>query len=248
MSETLTVERNSPLPAWAQVMRDVRRRIEEGELESGSKIPTENELASSYGVSRITVRQALAELASEGFIDRRQGTGTFVAERAIPIQHDLQLSSHWRGRFEEAGHNAMSEEIRSTETREAPHILLRELPEDARPSKTAYLPRLHSVDGKPIGITESWLNVDVDPKLEHLALLDGSLSRALEETLNLRPAATDNFLEVGLASFGEAQHLNTYADAPLFVVLSVSRTQDNQILELSRTVWISNRVRFHFQS
>lgn len=248
MTEILTVERNSPMPAWAQVMRDIRRRIEEGELESGSKMPTENELASSYGVSRITIRQALADLASEGFIDRRQGTGTFVAERAIPIQHDLQLTTHWRGRFAEAGHAATSEEIPDKEPRAVPHILLRELSAADRPGKTAYLHRLHSVDGKPIGITESWLNIDVDPALENLRLVEGSLSRALTETLNLRPAQTDNFLEVGLATFAEAQHMSTYADAPLFVVLSVSRMPDNRVLELSRTTWISNRVRFHFQS
>ncbi|WP_196810863.1 GntR family transcriptional regulator [Arthrobacter sp. 35W] len=243
-----TVERNSPVPAWAQVMRDVRRRIEEGELKSGSRMPTENELATSYGVSRITIRQALADLASEGFVDRRQGTGTFVAQRAAPIQHDLQLTTHWRTRFADAGFDARSEQIETAPDAEVPHVLLRELEEAERPGTTVRLSRRHVVDGKAIGLTNSWVAVDRAPGIDAQPLVNGSLSQTLSEVYGVDTAKTDSFLEVGLASFAEAQLLNTYVDAPLFVVLSVSRNAENQVLELSRTIWISTQVRFHFLS
>lgn len=248
MADVSTVERNSPMPAWAQVMRDVRRRIEEGELESGSRMPTENELAISYGVSRITIRQALADLAAEGLVDRRQGTGTFVAQRAAPIQHDLQLTTHWRTRFADAGSDARSEQIESASDSTVPHVLLRELAESEIPKATVRLSRRHIVDGTAIGITDSWLATDRAPGIETQPLVNGSLSQTLGEVYGLVAAKTDSFLEVGLASFAEAKLLNTYGDAPLLVVLSVSRTAENQILELSRTIWISTQVRFHFLS
>ncbi|KRE72705.1 hypothetical protein ASG77_08555 [Arthrobacter sp. Soil762] len=211
-------------------------------------MPTENELASSYGVSRITVRQALADLAAQGFVDRRQGTGTFVAQRAIPIQHDLQLTTHWRARFAEAGFDARSEEIEPASDDPAPHVLLREVEEAERPGRTVHLRRLHVVDGRAIGITDSWVSADHAPGIGNQPLINGSLSQTLSEVCGIDAPKTESFLEVGLACVGEALLLNTYVDAPLFVVLSVSRTTDNQILEMSRAVWISAQVRFHFLS
>lgn len=69
----------------------LRDRIARGELAAGGPLPGEHTLALEYGVSRITVRRALAELAREGLVDRRQGAGTFVAGniRPEPIVADV---------------------------------------------------------------------------------------------------------------------------------------------------------------
>lgn len=63
-----------------QIKEDIRTKILSGRLQSGEKLPPEGELASSYGVSRMTLRQALVELVVEGFIYRIPGKGTFVAD------------------------------------------------------------------------------------------------------------------------------------------------------------------------
>ncbi|MBW3630673.1 MAG: GntR family transcriptional regulator, partial [Gemmatimonadetes bacterium] len=56
------VDRSSPLPVYFQLARDIRQRIEEGAWGIGERIAPEVVLAQEYGVSRVTVRQALAEL------------------------------------------------------------------------------------------------------------------------------------------------------------------------------------------
>lgn len=73
----------------AQVFDDLQQRVETGELEPGSKLPTELQLAERYGVNRLTVRQALAELRRAGLVVPRQGVGTFVARRAQPLEVEL---------------------------------------------------------------------------------------------------------------------------------------------------------------
>jgi GntR family transcriptional regulator len=69
-----------PLPLYYQLERHVAERIRSGEFKVGDLLPSEDRLCAEYGVSRITVRRALAALAGEGLIDRRRGVGTFVAE------------------------------------------------------------------------------------------------------------------------------------------------------------------------
>ena len=64
-------------PKYSQTKTLILRMIEEGFYESGSRLPTEAELASRFGVSRNTLRQAIGELVSEGVLVREQGRGTF---------------------------------------------------------------------------------------------------------------------------------------------------------------------------
>jgi GntR family transcriptional regulator len=71
---------HGPLPLYYQLELHLADRIRAGELKPGDLLPSEDRLCAGYGVSRITVRRALAALAGEGLIERRRGVGTFVAE------------------------------------------------------------------------------------------------------------------------------------------------------------------------
>jgi len=74
------IDKHSPVPIYYQIKQLIRRQIEEGILPPGEKLPTEQALCELYRVSRAPVRQALLELVQEGYIYRRAGSGTFVAE------------------------------------------------------------------------------------------------------------------------------------------------------------------------
>lgn len=68
----------SAVPLYQQVMDDLKGEIARGVYASGSRIPSEIELAKSYGVGRVTVRRAIEELVYEGYLTKQQGRGTFV--------------------------------------------------------------------------------------------------------------------------------------------------------------------------
>lgn len=70
-------------PLYKQLEEKLRQEIETGERPSGSRLPTENELSETYHVSRVTVRKALAGLSELGYLDRKSGKGTFVAEKKL---------------------------------------------------------------------------------------------------------------------------------------------------------------------
>ena len=65
----------------SSVREELRRRIEDGRLPSGTQLPSEPDLAAELSVSRATLREALQSLAADGVVRRRRGAGTFVAER-----------------------------------------------------------------------------------------------------------------------------------------------------------------------
>jgi GntR family histidine utilization transcriptional repressor len=67
-------------PRYRQLQDAIIERISDGELRPGDRVPSENELALSAGVSRMTANRALRELTDKGFVQRIAGRGTFVAE------------------------------------------------------------------------------------------------------------------------------------------------------------------------
>lgn len=75
------------LPQFALIKQFLEQQIASGELSSGAKIPTEQSLADSFSVSRMTARRAVQELADAGMLTRTPGSGTFVAEpiKTVPM-------------------------------------------------------------------------------------------------------------------------------------------------------------------
>ena len=88
----LTLSRDLPVPLYHQVKTSILRRIETGQWRPGDRLPSEDELAEGFKVSKITVRQALRELAQIGHIRREQGRGTFV-QRPPLVEGPRKLTS-----------------------------------------------------------------------------------------------------------------------------------------------------------
>ncbi len=73
------IDHAAPLLLWSQVAGDMRADIVSGRLASGVRVPSELALAEIYGVARVTVHRAIAELVSENLLTVVRGRGTFVA-------------------------------------------------------------------------------------------------------------------------------------------------------------------------
>jgi GntR family transcriptional regulator len=82
------------LPLHRQLADRLRGQILDGHLPSGSRLPTEAELGQRYGVTRPTIRQAVAQLRAEGWIETRQGAGSFVRDQPAPAAIEIQPEVH----------------------------------------------------------------------------------------------------------------------------------------------------------
>lgn len=74
---------NTFVPLYQQIKDDIKSAIEHGKYKPKEQIPTEPELSAEYSVSRVTVRRAVEELCSEGYLVKQQGRGTFVSAPRI---------------------------------------------------------------------------------------------------------------------------------------------------------------------
>ena len=73
---------NDMLPLYVQIKDHILGNINSGAWAAGSRVPSENELVESFGISRMTANRALRELAGDGYLARVPGVGTFVKEQA----------------------------------------------------------------------------------------------------------------------------------------------------------------------
>src|SRR5690554_2839480 len=80
------MSKHTPAPLYEQLKEALCARIRNGEFKPGDRIPSETELADEAGVSRITSKRALEELAQDGWVYRIRGKGTFVSEHLPPPQ------------------------------------------------------------------------------------------------------------------------------------------------------------------
>src|SRR5690625_6890230 len=99
--------KKSPQPIYLQLFYEFKSKIDRGDWSFGSQIPSLEQLISTYGVSRMTIRQALQLLEQEGYISREQGRGTFVRKKPLSLV-ELQLPTTWEKTVE------LSEDRKST--------------------------------------------------------------------------------------------------------------------------------------
>lgn len=134
-------------------VRDYLRSLVTHELAEGDAIPSERLLCERFGVSRMTVRQAVDALVVEGLLEREQGRGTFVA----PTKMDLEVRlSSFGEEMRRRGMEPSSKVLAADEVAASPDIAdaLDLLPGE----KVFYLHRVRYADGEPMAIEQSWLS------------------------------------------------------------------------------------------
>ena len=82
------------MPLHHQIKIAVLEGVEQGWLEPGAQLPRERELAEALGVSLAPVRQAMADLTKEGYVERTRGKGTFIRDRKLVEKIQILGSFH----------------------------------------------------------------------------------------------------------------------------------------------------------
>ncbi len=232
--------RQPGITAHAQIEDWLADAIAAGQLTPGDRLPTEHDLAAWLGVSRMTLRHALSELAQRGLVTRTvgRGGGTFVAEPKL--EQDLttlagfseQLRRH--GKVAGARVLAAAQIPASAAAAAALELAEGEPVHDVR--------RIRLADGRPIVIEHSQFPAKLFPDLLDCRL-DGSLYELLAENYGLRPHRARESLEPVVAGVREAEALDVDEGAPLMLVERTAYSLDGQPLEFARDRFRGDRTR-----
>lgn len=220
------IDRTSPLPFYHQLKQILLADLRERDLPPGTRLPGDHELCHTYDVSRTVVRQALAELETEGVIERVKGRGTFVA----PARTSEHLVQSLTGLFEDVA--ARGSHLRSVVRRQEV------VPADEQIASQLGLPpgapvtvieRLRFVDAEPWVLVTTYLPHDLAPDLVTDDLTDQSLYALLERRYAVTLTHGRRRVEAAVAGAPLAQALGIRAGDPVLVLRSTSYAGDRAV-------------------
>ena len=242
------IDRTSPIPTYLQIAYSLIRKISEEEWAVGEQLPPENTLAELFGTSRVTVRQALAWLESDGLIQRQRGKGGFVAAKPAYITQDLQFPAPGEQQKPRVAPESRitARDVRLVElekgNRRAARML--RLTEDA---PLIYLERLFESGGRVVGINQAWFPKALVPDLAARGLLRDSISTTLEEVYGLVTAEVENFIEADMLDAHTARLLGSSYASPALRIQSVHYLENGTPIEYASTIWNGSNTQFHLR-
>jgi DNA-binding GntR family transcriptional regulator len=241
------LDREDPLPLYAQLRNTLLREVREGGLEPGDRFPSEAAIRARFRVSRATVRQALADLEAGGFIRKVQGLGSFVS--APKIRHVPLLTS-----FTELASSqgfTPSHRVLSSSVEEASDDAADELGLEAG-ARCRFLRRLFLADGDAVGLAETWLPLDVldghDDLLDRDRLDQGSMYEVLQgEPIGLVLDHAVETISPGVVDAPRAKLLSCKAGTPVLMIRRLTFTPEKRAVESTRLVFVGDRYEYRVE-
>lgn len=231
------VVRASPVPLYIQIEEELRGAIESGELGPLAQVPSETELASKFGVSRMTGRKALDRLVGDGMLFRQPGKGTFVAPPKI--SHGPSQGLSFSAAMRAQGLRCSTRVLEMGLVR-APSNVARAL-SLAPGSQAVFMRRLRYIDNAPVAIHLSYLPSRLSSLLE--ADLSSSLSELLA-SVGARVERSEDMVEAVIATGEEAQLLHLQPGSPLVFIRGTAFSSTNEPVRYSEALYPGDRWKF----
>lgn len=227
--------KNSMIPLYQQLADEIRQEIAGGKLKPGDKIMTEAEFSKAFHVSRITVRKAIDQLVEDECVVRRQGLGTFVAEKKLHRVMKNQVVSFTE--MSELSGSVPSAELVSVGWVKADASVSKNLGVTVQ-DKVLKIVRVRKNDGRPVMIEESFYP-------ERLGfLMGGNLTGSTYEILRshgLEPSHGTKTFRICSATAEEAALLETVKNQALLLQKDVVTDQNGEVLHYTKMLINSER-------
>jgi GntR family transcriptional regulator len=197
------------LPAYQQIQRVIRERIEAKQLKPGDAVNSERELARIHGVSLMTARHALAGLEREGVVERRPGAGTFVAPPRIHFNKLMSYTEQMASRGLAPRSKIIVAKIVDGEQEIKARLAL------PATSRLAKIERVRHTADEPFALETCYLAADEFAGLVDAPLGRSSLFSMLEHDYGVQLAYADEEVDATVAEGRVAQLLGLKSGAPL---------------------------------
>ncbi|UOQ86718.1 GntR family transcriptional regulator [Gracilibacillus salinarum] len=224
----------------AYIKNELLTRIKSGLYQKGEKIPTELELCNDFDVSRTTVREALNQLTIEGYLERVQGRGTFVADKKVS-QTLSQTVKRYVDQLEIQGKTA--------------EIVLHQLsviPANATMQQALDVPlndpiqkieRIRKANNSPTQYEISYIPWNVAPGITK-EQAETSLYNALKKDFKVNIAKTTEHIEITLSDESTSYYLESETGLPCFYIETIAEDKEGKKIEYSQSYFRGDKTNF----
>ena len=233
------LKRDAPVPLYHQLKTALLEQIEAGRWRPGDRLPTEDALISQFRVSKITVRQALRDLAEMGYIRHEQGRGTFV--QGPPLEEGPRNLTSFTSEMRGHGLAATSRVLEQGVVNGTDQIASRLDSEEGAP--LFRLRRLRLAEGEPIGLQTAYIPMRLVPGIEKLSFADASLYEILASRYSLYPAVARESHQAVPVPEDAAMHLRVAAGSPALSAERLTRLADGRPLEYVHSIMRGDRYK-----
>jgi len=242
-SRYFAIDMNSPLPRYHQIKQNILGLIQANILRIGDALPSERELSEAYGVNRMTVRQAITELSTQGVVRRLHGIGTFVTDHNTfaPL---VPAVTGFSERYRSAGMQPASEVIRIEKAQASP-VIAQQLAVEAKAPVIA-LQRLRLVNNEPFMLETSYLPFVRFPDLLNEDFSSQSLYDVLGRHYQTHILETEHTLEPTLLTEQESHYFHLEVGLPAMLVHITAYTDSHQPVEFCKSIIRGDRCRYYF--
>ena len=242
MTKATILKRQSSTPLYRQLDAIMRDKVQSGEWQPNEIIPSENELARLYGLSRMTARMVVTQLTQEGLLYRVHGKGTFVAEKKITAQSLSYIGI--REQMEQMGYKTSTRVLRVERAPVSEKITHRFGLESQEPFFS--LERLRLLDGIPFSLHYTYIPSVLCPGLEKKDLAGQQLCDILREDYSLTRRHVVETLESIAATEYESDLLEVKREFHLLMLKNfISGTEDTPF-EFSKILFRGDKIKLKF--
>jgi GntR family transcriptional regulator len=233
------LDKNGFIPLYYQIQRALMEKIQSGELSEGDPLASEEELSRAYQVSRMTARQALHGLKTNGYAYSEKGRGTFVSRPKLE-----KNILHLQGFTEDMRQRGMKPSSRLLEQAvvAATDDLMEKLKLDEG-EKVMRLRRLRLADGIPMALEESHVPLHHFPGLDRIDFGKQSLYHTLRERYGVRVGYADETIEALPATREESELLTIPRKASVLSIRRIILTAQETPIESACSRYRGDRYR-----
>jgi GntR family transcriptional regulator len=240
--KTLLADAGSHQPLYMQIKMALKKQIISGEYAPYERMPSESVLMSTFGVSRITVRQALKDLNTEGLVFTSQGKGTFASKPKAT--QDMQQLQGFDEAMSPKGYKT-SARLVSIRERVADRDVQEKL-QLADKEKVIEVVRVRYLNLEPVSLDRSFFPIEVGQSLI-TEDLTGDIFPLLEKQLNLRLGEAEISLEARPADEEVAQQLGVEQGSPLMWVERLTRDQNGRPIDFEYLAIRGDSYKYSFK-
>lgn len=226
--DSTAVSRDSSVALYVQIADRVARDITRQRLPAFARLPSEYALTQQYGVSRVTVRQAIGLLVRQGLVVVKQGKGTFVAGPVM--QHKLEDLKGFYDALVVQGHMPETQ-LLEFRPMQAPAGVAARLGTGCR--KPVHLRRRYSLQGYPFALVDAWL-IPAAAEVSWEAAEHHPIYSILEHLLDMSVARAEVGILARQADARETKLLELPRNSPILMMERVSYSAGELALEFSR--------------